>query len=352
MGAPTGSAAASSEDRAPPAKASNLALQGGGAHGAFTWGVLDALLEDGRLAIPAISGASAGAMNAVVLAEGFVTRGREGAREYLHRFWLSVSEDGALSPIQRKLFDSWFAAFGLAAPMRFRTDAITHYSSPYEFNPLDLNPLRDHLAKMIDFEKLRATDNLKLFIAATNVRTGRGKIFQRAELTADHVMASACLPALFQAVVIDGETYWDGGYVGNPPLWPLFYDNACKDTIIVQINPIERDEIPRTALEIQNRLNEITFNGAMLGEFRAISFVTRLVDQGALAGKGYIRPNLHRIEGVDKLKAFAADTKSNTSWAFLTMLRDIGRAAARNWMETNFDMIGVRGTLDLRATMR
>ncbi len=344
----TGSPAA--EKNVPP-KASNLALQGGGAHGAFTWGVLDALLEDGRVAIPAISGASAGAMNAVVLAEGFVTRGRDGAREYLHRFWLSVSEEGALSPVQRKLFDSWFAAVGLGAPMKFWMDALTHYSSPYEFNPLNLNPLRDHLAKMVDFDKLRATDDLKLFIAATNVHTGRGRIFHREELTADHVMASACLPTLFQAVVIDGEPYWDGGYVGNPPLWPLFYDNACNDTIIVQINPIERDTTPRTALEIQNRLNEITFNGAMLGEFRAINFVTRLVDQGALSGKGYIRPNLHRIEGADKLKAFSADTKSNTSWAFLTMLRDIGRVAAKEWLEAHFDAIGVKGTLDIKSKL-
>jgi NTE family protein len=336
----------------PPAtKASNLALQGGGAHGAFTWGVLDALLEDGRVSIPAISGASAGAMNAVVFAEGYTARGRDGAREYLHRFWLSVSEEGSLSPVQRKLFDSWFAALGLAAPMQFWLDAMMHYSSPYEFNPLNLNPLRDHLAKMIDFEKLRATDGLKLFIAATNVHTGKGRIFTRNELTADHVMASACLPTLFQAVVIDGEPYWDGGYVGNPPLWPLFYDNACKDTIIVQINPIERETTPRTALEIQNRLNEITFNGALLGEFRAVSFITRLIDQGALRGKGYIRPNLHRIDGADKLKAYAADTKSDTSWAFLTMLRDIGRAAVKAWLAEHFGAIGVTGTLDIRARL-
>jgi NTE family protein len=331
----------------PHPKVSNLALQGGGAHGAFTWGVLDALLEDGRVSIPAISGASAGAMNAVVLAEGYLARGRDGAREYLHRFWLSVSEEGALSPVQRKLFNTWFTAVGLAAPMQFWLDALTHYSSPYEFNPLNLNPLRDHLAKMIDFEKLRATDNLKLFIAATNVHTGRGRIFTRGELTADHVMASACLPTLFQAVEINGEPYWDGGYVGNPPLWPLFYDNACKDTIIVQVNPIERNTTPRTALEIQNRLNEITFNGALLGELRAVNFVIRLIDQGSLSGKGYIRPNLHRIDGADKLKAFAADTKSDTSWSFLTMLRDLGKAAAREWLATNLDAIGVRGTLEL-----
>jgi len=331
-------------------KLTNLALQGGGAHGAFTWGVLDHLFEDGRLDLSAISGASAGSMNAVVLAEGFTARGRDGAREALARFWRSVSDDGALSPVQRTVFDAWFSALGLGAPLRFWQDAITHYSSPYQFNPLNLNPLRDHLAKVIDFEKLRRTDGLKLFIAATNVRTGRARIFHRNELTADHVMASACLPQLFQAVVIDGEPYWDGGYVGNPPLWPLFYDNACKDTIIVQVNPIERPSVPTDAFEIQNRLNEITFNGALLGELRAVDFVIRLSDRGALKGPGYIRPNLHRIDGASKLAAYTADTKTDTSWAFLTKLRDIGRAAAKDWLATNFEALDVRGTLDVRAT--
>ena len=336
----------------PANKLTNLALQGGGAHGAFTWGVLDHLLEDGRLDFCAISGASAGSMNAVVLAEGFATRGRDGAREALDRFWRSVSDDGALSPVQRTLFEAWFTALGLGAPVRFWQDALTHYSSPYEFNPLNLNPLRDHLAKMIDFEKLRRTDGLKLFVAATNVRTGRARIFNRSELTADHVMASACLPTLFQAVVIDGEAYWDGGFVGNPPLWPLFYDSACKDTIIVQVNPIERAAVPHDAREIQNRLNEITFNGALLGELRAVDFVIRLSDQGALKGPGYIRPNLHRIDGASKLAVYPADTKSDTSWAFLTTLRDIGRAAAKEWLGKNYAAVGVRGTMDVRATTK
>ena len=343
--------ASSEGEPTPPRKPANLALQGGGSHGAFTWGVLDCLLEDGRVDIPNISGASAGSMNAVVLAEGLATGGRDGARAALQRFWRSVSDDGAMTPIQRKLFDMWFGALGLSGPVKFWADAITHYSSPYEFNPLNLNPLRDHLAKMIDFEKLRSTGDLKLFIAATNVHTGRARIFHRRELTADHVMASACLPQLFQAVVIDGEPYWDGGFVGNPPLWPLFYDNACKDTIIVQVNPIERETIPKTAVEIENRLDEITFNGALLGEFRAINFVVRLVDQGALSGEGYIRPNLHRIDGAAALAAYPADTKTDTSWSFLTRLRDLGRAAAKAWLAENFASVGVRGTLDIAARL-
>jgi NTE family protein len=194
-------------------KTVNLALQGGGAHGAYTWGVLDALLEDGRIAFDAISGASAGAMNAVALAEGFLNRGPEGAREKLHDFWLSVSEEGALTPIQRKIFDTFFGAYAFSAsPAYLWYDALTHFASPYEFNPLDLNPLRDHLVKAVDFEKIRASDHLKLLIAATNVFTGKGVIFRRHELTADHVMASACLPRLFRAVEINGVAYWDGGY--------------------------------------------------------------------------------------------------------------------------------------------
>jgi len=331
------------------AKLTNLALQGGGSHGAFTWGVLDHFLEDGRLDFAAVSGASAGSMNAVVLAEGLTDRGRDGAREALHRFWLSVSEEGALTPIQRKVFDTWFNAFGLEAPLKAWADAVTHYASPYQFNPLNLNPLRDHLAKMVDFEKLRRTKGVPLFIAATNVHTGRAQIFHRGELTADHVMASACLPQLFQAVVIDGTPCWDGGYVGNPPLWPLFYDNACKDTIIIQVNPVKRDTTPTTATEIDNRLNEVTFNGALLGEFRAVDFVIRLIDQGALKGKGYIRPNLHRVDGAESLAAFTADTKTDTNWGFLTKLRDIGHAAAKAWLAANYDAVGVRGTLNLRA---
>jgi NTE family protein len=330
-------------------KPTNLALQGGGSHGAFTWGVLDYLLEDGRLDFAAISGASAGAMNAVVLAEGFIDKGREGAREALTRFWRSVSADGAMRSSESRLFDIWFSAFGLNAAAKFWTDALTRHASPYEFNPLNLNPLRDHLAELIDFEKLRRTEGLKLFIAATNVRTGRARIFRRDELDADRVMASACLPQLFQAVIIDGEPYWDGGLVGNPPLWPLFYDNACKDTIIVQVNPLERDGVPHTALEIENRLNEITFNGALLGEFRAVDFVIRLHEQGALTGEGYIHPFLHRIGGADRLKTFGADTKTDTSWRFLTELRDLGRKAGKEWLEGNFQSIGVRATLNLRA---
>jgi NTE family protein len=331
-------------------KGVNLALQGGGAHGAYTWGVLDALLDDGRIALDAISGASAGAMNAVALAEGFIDKGAEGARQKLHDFWLSVSEEGALTPIQRKIFDAFFGAFALnGSPAYYWYDALTHFASPYEFNPLDINPLRDHLVKTIDFEKIRANDDLKLLIAATNVFTGKGVIFRRHELTADHVMASACLPRLFQAVEINGVPHWDGGYSGNPPLWPLFYETHTDDAVIVQINPIERRQTPRTARDILNRTDEITFNSHLLAEMRAVNFVNRLIDKGKLQRGDYKRALLHRIGGDGKLEKFGPTTKFDTSWPFLTRLRDLGRESAKEWLKTHFDDIGVRGTLDLPA---
>ncbi len=333
-------------------KTVNLALQGGGAQGAYTWGVLDCLLEDDRLDFEAVSGASAGAMNAVALAQGLVEGGREGARRKLHAFWLSVSQEGALTPSQRKLFDAYFGAFASSwSPAYIWLEALTYFASPYELNPLNLNPLRDHLAELIDFEKLRSSGGVDLLIAAANVFTGKGQIFRRGELTADHVMASACLPRLFQAVEIEGVAYWDGGYAGNPPLWPLFYETRTEDVIIVQINPIERHETPRSARDILNRIDEITFNSPLLGELRAVNFVNKLIEEGKLQHGEYKRMRLHRIGGDGALEKFGAQTKLDTSWPFLTRLRDLGRQSAKAWLERHFDYIGVRGTLDLPATI-
>ena len=225
--------------------------------------------------------------------------------------------------------------------------------SPYAFNPFNVNPVRDHLAATVDFERLRASDALKLFIAATNVRTGRGEIFRRDVLTVDHVMASACLPTLFQAVQIGDDFYWDGGYAGNPPLWPLFYETKCNDVIIVQINPVERAEVPRTPEDISNRLNEITFNSPLLAELRAADFVARLIRSGILKSEDYRLERLHRIGGAGRLEGFDAATKLDVSWPFLVELRDLGRADAKAWLEANFDAIGVKGTLDVdRALQR
>jgi NTE family protein len=333
-------------------KTINVALQGGGSHGAYSWGVLDALLEDERIEIGAISGASAGAMNAVVFADGLATGGREGARRSLREFWLSVSQEGSLSPAQRKWFDYYFGGFSFSASPAFQwLDALANYASPYDFNPFNLNPLRDHLVGIVDFDRLRRTDDLKLFVAATNVHTGKGEIFKRGALTVDHIMASACLPRLFQAVEIDGVPYWDGGFAGNPPLWPLFYETDCNDAIIVQINPIERDSTPRTPREIVDRVNEISFNSALLAELRAINFVNRLLDEGALDPARYKRVHVHRIGGDGKLEGFGAATKVDTSWPFLETLRELGRESAKQWLQRNFDAIGVRGTLDLAAEL-
>jgi NTE family protein len=337
-------------------KTVNLALQGGGSHGAYTWGVLDALTEDERIAISAISGASAGAMNAVVFASGLEEGRRDGAREALEKFWRSVSNEGSLDRPQRRYINGWLAAWNGLLPATRSTaewsDALSQFVSPYTFNPLNVNPLRAHLVAAVDFERLRGSDALKLFIAATNVKTGRGEIFRRDILTADHVMASACLPRLFQAVQLDGEAYWDGGYAGNPPLWPLFYETQCRDAIIVQINPIERDEIPRTSEEIANREDEITFNASLLAELRAADFVARLIQSGVLKSQNYRLERLHRIGGAGKLESFDPATKLDASWPFLKQLRDLGRADAKAWLEQNFDSIGVESTLDIDRALK
>jgi NTE family protein len=337
-------------------KTVNLALQGGGSHGAYTWGVLDALAEDPRIEVSAISGASAGAMNAVVFASGMSEGGREGARAKLETFWRSVSAEGSLLPFERKWVDKALAPWGGFWPGSRLIDAwieaVSGLLSPYEFNPFNVNPVRVHLEQVVDFDRLRASDALKLFIAATNVRTGRGEVFRRDVLTADHVMASACLPELFQAVIIGGEPYWDGGFVGNPPLWPLFYETHCRDAIIVQINPIERDETPKSPAEIDNRVDEITFNASLLAELRAADFVARLIRSGVLKSDQYREERLHRIGGAGKLECYSAATKNDVSWPFLEQLRDLGRSDTKAWLEANFDSIGVQSTLDIDKTLQ
>lgn len=326
----------------------NLALQGGGSHGAFTWGVLDAILEDGRLDIEAISGTSAGAMNAVAYAQGYLENGRDGAREALEKFWASVCESNVLTLAQQTVFDRYFGAFHYdSSPFATWIDFVSKLTSPYQLNPLNINPLRSHLESMIDFDKVRACEHIKLFVSATNVHTGKIAVFERETLTPDHVMASACLPMLFQAVEIDGVPYWDGGYMGNPALFPLYQYCHARDIVIVQINPIERRETPRTMNDIQNRLNEITFNSAMLGELRAIDFVNRLIEADRVEADEYVRLHLHRIGGGDDIAMFSEASKLDTRWSFLTNLRDLGRKHAGDWLQRHYDHIGKRSTLGL-----
>lgn len=330
----------------------DLALQGGGAHGAFTWGVLDRLLEDGRLEIEAISGTSAGAMNAVVAADGMMKNGHDGARAALGNFWQAVSVAAFSSPYKRTFYDLLTGNWNLDhSPGYLFADLISRVASPYELNPLNINPLKDFLTDTINFERVRGCNKMKLFIAATCVQTGKVRIFDRSELTPDVVMASACLPSMYQAVSIDGQDYWDGGYSGNPPLYPFAYRCSATDVIIVQINPMGRQETPDNAREILNRINEITFNANLLHELRAIEFVGRMLDEGSLDPERYKKIRIHAIEAENGFKNLNASSKLNAEWDFLVHLHDVGQRVADEWLDTNFEAIGQRSTLDLHALL-
>ncbi|MDD7909354.1 patatin-like phospholipase family protein [Pseudovibrio exalbescens] len=325
-----------------------LALQGGGAHGAFTWGVLDWLLENEKLQIEAISGTSAGAMNAVVLADGLAKGGEDGAREALRNFWQSVSKASHMSPFQRSPIDVFFGNWSLDNSVPFMAwDLVSRVASPYQLNPLNYNPLRELVESQIDFERVRRCDRVEVYVAATNVRTGKIKIFTDGELTADAVLASSCLPTVYQAVEIDGEAYWDGGFMGNPPLFPLFKRSPTTDVLLIQINPVAREELPKTAQEIAERLNEITFNSTLLRELRAIEFVSRLLEQGKLDANHYTKVFMHRIEATHDLLPFGSSSKLNPQLEFIELLFEIGRNAAKKWSAENYEHLGERSTLDL-----
>jgi NTE family protein len=334
----------------PAPKPINVALQGGGSHGAFTWGVLDRLIEDGRLAFDAISGTSAGAMNAVALVDGWQRGGPDGAREKLYDFWRAVARHGRFSPIQRTPWDMLLGNWSVEnSPGYYWYDLMSRAFSPYVANPFDINPLRDVVEAEIDFEKVRACKAIRLFISATNVETGQLKVFNPEEITLDAVMASACLPQLFRAVEIDGTPYWDGGYGGNPAIFPFFYANQTEDVLLVQINPVIREGTPCTANEIQNRVDEITFNAGLLREFRAIAFVKELIATGRLPKGEYRDIRLHRIDADVAFKELSASSKVSAEWAFLEYLRDLGRNAASDWLDEHLEAVGERPTVDLAA---
>ena len=271
----------------------NLGLQGGGAHGAFTWGVLDKLFEDGRLEIEGIVGTSAGAMNAAVTASGLDRNGSAGAREQLAAFWQATAEAARLGPIQPSPLDRWLGSGNLDfSPTWHFFDNLTRAASPYQLNPLNYNPLKKILSDIVDVNAITREDGVKLFLCATNVRTGRIKVFRGDELSIDAVLASACLPFLYQAVEIAGEHYWDGGYMGNPPIFPLIYHTDCPDVLIIQINPINIPNVPKTAQEIFDRINTLSFNSSLMREMRAIDFVTKLIDQNT-AGPQHLQTPEH-----------------------------------------------------------
>lgn len=330
----------------------NLALQGGGAHGAFTWGVLDGLLADERIEIESISGSSAGAMNAVVVAEGLVEGGRAQARLQLERFWRAVSTEAQFSPIRRTAWDVISSNWNLDSnPMLAAFDAFTRTVSPYVYNPLNVNPLRQLLLSEVDFTRVHRCNTMKVFVSATNVQTGQAKLFTGNEITADAVLASACLPYLFPAVEIDGTPYWDGGYSGNPPLRPFLKNCQSQDILLVQINPVERLQTPKSSREILDRINEITFNSTLLKELEHVEFVNGALRRGDLKGKGYRSIYLHRIGGEGAFATLSASSKLNAEWPFLVHLRDLGRSAAVAWLASHFDAIGSRSTIqaeDLR----
>ncbi len=329
----------------------NLALQGGGAHGAFTWGVLDAILADDRLEIESVSGTSAGAMNAVVLADGLSRGGRQAAREGLEAFWRKVADAGRFTPWKRGPHGWLTGSWSLDGnPWFIWADLMQRLYSPYEFNPSNYNPLQGIVEDAVDFERVRRCDRVQVFVTATSVTTGRPRVFRHDELTARHIMASACLPHLYQAVEIDGDAYWDGGYMGNPALWPFIYRGGSRDIVLVQINPLRRQAVPRTAREIINRLNEITFNASLYREMRAIAFVDRLLEQGKLDPQDYKRMFVHMISGEQEMDALSASSKFNTEWEFLCWLRDLGAAKARAWMDDHAASVGVKSTVDVGRT--
>ena len=297
----------------------DLALQGGGSHGAFTWGVLDRLLEEPWIKIEAISGTSAGAMNAAVLVDGWSRGGADGARAALDTYWRRVSRAAAFSPLQRSPLERLTGRWTLdASPAYLAIDLMSRVFSPYDLNPMGFNPLRQILAQSIDFERLTASP-IRLFITATNVHTGRGRIFRNSQITPDVLLASACLPTMFQAVEIDGEAYWDGGFAGNPTITPLVRESDAHDTILVQINPRERLNTPRTAGDILDRLNEISFNSPLMKELRVIALLRQAADPGQGEGARWAGMRTHRIM-TDKLAEFGASSKLNAEWEFLVML--------------------------------
>jgi len=328
----------------------NLALQGGGAHGAFTWGVLDRLMRDGRIFIDGISGTSAGAMNGVVFTDGFIKGGRQGAIDALEQFWKRVSDSAMMAfPFGTA---PWFTPPGVNpwnvdnAPLFMMADFFTRMFSPYQTNPLDLNPLRDILAELVDFERLSQRQDIKLFVAATNVRTCKLKVFTTAEMCVEALLASACLPLMFRAVEYKGEQYWDGGYLANPPISPLIHDCVSKDVVIVQINPMNRPDVPTSAREILNRINEVSFNSTLVREMSGIATISKLIEAGKLRETPFHRVNFHIIQAEDTMSELGASSKFNADWKFLKYLYELGVETTDKWLAENFRHLEVTSTLD------
>ena len=329
----------------------DLALQGGGAHGAFTWGVLDRLLQESWLRIEGISGTSAGAMNATVLVDGHAEGGAEGARAALERFWRRVARAAWASPMRRGPLDVLLGRWTMDSnPVFLALESAQRMFSPYDWNPSAFNPLRSIIAESVDFGRI-ARAPIKLFVTTTNVRTGQLRVFRNKDVTPDALLASGCLPFMFQAIEIDGEAYWDGGYSGNPPITPLVRETESNDILLVQINPIERPGIPRTAREIINRVNEVSFNANLLKELRMIAILQKVVNPGDSEGARWAEMRIHRI-GSAAVRGLGYSSKLNAEWAFLCRLRDAGRRFADEFLAAHAEDLGRRSTLDIEALVK
>jgi NTE family protein len=331
-------------------KTLNLALQGGGAHGAFTWGVLDKILETGLFKIDGISATSAGSMNAVVLAQGMLNGGEDGARTLLHDFWKAISDHGKKMSTTSPM-DAVLEPY-LHGSISFHLfNSISSLFSPYQLNPSNFHPIREVLDEIIDIEQLKTNELIKLFICATTVKTGKIRIFNNEELSIEAVLASACLPKVFQAVEVDHEAYWDGGYMGNPAIFPLIYDTKTQDIMVVHTVPLYREEVPTSVLAIETRLREISFNSSLLREMRAISFVTKLIDEGWLKKEFESKVRkvfMHSVIADQWIKKYPTSSVYKTDWDFLTTLRDLGRHAAELWLKDNYDSMGKKTTIDFK----
>jgi NTE family protein len=335
----------------PEAKTVALALQGGGSHGAFTWGVLDRLLEDERLAVESLSGASAGAVNAAVLASGHLAGGRAGAKDALARLWRSVGEVGRLSPLGSNplahLLGGEFGAWLTGGSMH----VLTQLASPYQLNPLDLNPLRGLIEELVDFERLRRSRKIRLFVSATNVHTGSPRVFTNRELSSDVLLASSCLPTLHRAVEIEGAHYWDGGFTANPAIFPLVRHNRSEDIVIVHIDTQGHAGVPVTGRDISGRLERIMTNAPLLREIQMITDLRAMADPGSRIGRRIDCLAVHHILPPKAMAQFEASSKLNTDWSFLVRLRDIGRHTAESWLAGNFERIGSGTAANLESSL-
>jgi NTE family protein len=327
----------------------DLALQGGGAHGAYTWGVIDRLLDDERIEIDGVCGTSAGAMNGVCTIYGLKKGGKNLAKHTLVKFWHKISEAGKLSPLQPSWFDKMMSKGNMDFSPSYKLFSMsTENFTPKQLNPLQYNPLEKILNEVINFEELHKLNPPKLFVCATNVKTCEARVFGHTEITAKTILASACLPYMYEAVEIDGEYYWDGGYSGNPLIQPLI-DNTedTDDILLIQINPKNIAEVPGKIEDIRDRVNELSFNSSLLLELKLIQFKQELVEKGITLDGKLKKVHLHNISADDVLGDLNLSSKLNTDWDFIMYLKDLGYKACDAWVKTNYENIGKRNTLRL-----